>query len=150
MFTFKNQYRVNEEKQGFMKAFIVEGTAKSPYVCLDPDNKRFEIKGRSIPKDADAFYAPVLDWIEAYMLNPLPHTNFHFNLEFFNISSSKRILFVLYKLNEMVQAGFDVKVTWTTLENDEDMFEVGQDYAFMVNVPFTFVRISEADQVLVA
>lgn len=133
-----------------MKAFIVEATAKSPYVCLDPDNNRFEIKGRSIPKDAEGFYAPVLDWLEAYMLNPMPHTDFHFNLEFFNISSSKRILFILYKLNEMVEAGFNVQVTWTTLENDEDMFEVGQDYAFMVNVPFKFVRITETDKVLVA
>ena len=27
-------------------------------------------------------------------------------------------------------------------EDDEDMFEVGQDYAFMVKIPFEFVSYS--------
>ena len=59
-------------------------------------------------------------------------------LDFFNISSSKRLLFMLYKLNEILEKGGQSKVQWYYSEHDDDMFEVGQDYAFMVKVPFEF------------
>jgi hypothetical protein len=32
----------------------------------------------------------------------------------------------------------DVRVEWFYRQSDEDMFEVGQDYAYMVRVPFIF------------
>ena len=46
----------------------------------------------------------------------------------------------MYKLNELQAKGGDVKVQWFYSEADEDMFEVGQDYAFMVKIPFQFVE----------
>ena len=72
-------------------------------------------------------------------------TQFKINLEYFNIASSKRILFLLYKLNELAEANKEVSVEWHHRENDEDMFEVGQDYAYMVRVPFKFIEFVEAD-----
>jgi hypothetical protein len=67
------------------------------------------------------------------------------DLEYFNISSSKRILFLLYKLNELTESGMDVKVQWFYRQSDEDMFEVGQDYAYMVKVPFEFKEYIDND-----
>ena len=133
-----------------MKPLIIAPTDKTPSVTFDADSGVFEIKGRSIPKDAEEFYASTLDWLESYKLKPNEETVVSFNLEFFNISSSKRILFILYKLNEIVEAGHKVNVRWTTLENDDDMFEVGQDYAFMVNIPFEFIQTAKKEKALVA
>lgn len=121
-----------------VKPLIIEATEKTPSVVLDPESNHFEITGKSIPNDAEAFYNPILEWLEAYMAKPNARTSISFNLEFFNISSSKRILFILYRLNEMVDEGHDVRVKWCYAKNDDDMLEVGQDYAFMVKVPFEF------------
>lgn len=122
-----------------MEALRIQATIKTPEVLLDPTNQVFEIKGKSIPDNAEEFYTDILNWFDDYVANPLETTILKIDLEYFNISSSKRLLFLLYKLNEVAAAGKTVKVSWYYNESDEDMFEVGQDYAFMVKFPFEFV-----------
>ena len=104
-----------------------------------------EIKGRSIPDQPDEFWLPVLSWFESYLLDPSPNTTVKIDLEYFNISSSKRILFLLYKLNELVDKGKFAHVEWYYRQTDEDMYEVGQDYAYMVKVPFEFKEYIDPD-----
>ncbi len=122
-----------------MDALRIQATTKTPEVLFDPGNQIFEIKGKSIPDDAESFYDRVLAWFDDYVANPVEQTILKLDLEYFNISSSKRLLFLLYKLNELAGKGLNVKVVWQYNERDEDMYEVGQDYAFMVKVPFEFV-----------
>lgn len=128
-----------------MDILSIKATALTPLVMFDPVQGNMKIEGRSIPENADDFWMPVLNWFESYMLSPINSTIFSINLEYFNISSSKRILFLLYKLNELAENGFDVKVEWNYRKEDEDMFEVGQDYAYMVKVPFEFKENQESD-----
>ena len=123
---------------------------RTPFVELNQDRGYIELKGRSIPNDAEAFYAQILDWLDQYCSNPSTTTKVVMNLEYFNISSSKRILFLLYKLNELVDNGHDVSIEWHYKENDDDMFEVGQDYAFMVKVPFNFVSYTLEESLAIA
>lgn len=128
-----------------MKEIYLVATDKTPMVKLSP-NGEFEIAGKSIPEDAEDFFTPVLRWLDEYVTNPAANTRLSINLEYFNISSSKRILFILYKLNEMVSREHDVRVKWLYDDSDEDMYEVGQDYAFMVKIPFEFVEIDRMQQ----
>jgi len=125
-----------------MEALRIQETHKTPEVLFDPKNEVFEIKGKSIPDDAEVFFEGILNWIEDYVSNPNENTIIKIDLEYFNISSSKRILFLFYKLNELKEKGKNVKIIWHYNEEDEDMFEVGQDYAFMVKIPFDFVSYS--------
>lgn len=128
-----------------MDVLSIKATALTPCVFFDPTDGNMKIEGRSIPENADDFWMPVLNWFESYILSPTNSTTFSINLEYFNISSSKRILFLLYKLNELAEKGLDVKVEWNYRKEDEDMFEVGQDYAYMVKVPFVFKENKESD-----
>jgi hypothetical protein len=125
-----------------MEALRIQETHKTPEVLFDPKNEVFEIKGKSIPDDAELFFESILSWIEDYVSNPNENTVIKIDLEYFNISSSKRILFMFYKLNELKEKGKNIKIIWHYNEEDEDMFEVGQDYAFMVKIPFDFVSYS--------
>ena len=125
-----------------MEALRIQETHKTPEVLFDPINEVFEIKGKSIPDDAELFFESILSWIEDYVSNPNENTIIKIDLEYFNISSSKRILFMFYKLNELKEKGKNIKIIWYYNEEDEDMFEVGQDYAFMVKIPFDFVSYS--------
>ena len=123
-------------------------TTQTPRIDFDSKTGVMRIKGRCIPDAPDEFWLPVLNWFESYLLNPVENTVFRIDLEYFNISSSKRILFLLYKLNELADSGKEVRVEWRYRDSDEDMFEVGQDYAYMVKVPFEFVEYKEADLAL--
>ncbi len=128
-----------------MEKLSIEATALTPSISFDSLTGKMDVVGRSIPDNPDEFWMPVLNWFESYALAPNPVTVVSISLEYFNISSSKRILFLLYKLNELVEKGFEVKVEWNYRKEDEDMFEVGQDYAYMVKVPFEFRECSEVD-----
>ena len=140
-FLFKN-YSHLAHRNNNMEPLRIQATVKTPEVLFDPANEVFEIKGKSVPDDAEEFYHDILEWVEDYVSNPKENTIFKIDLEYFNISSSKRILFLFYKLNELKEKGNDIKIIWYYNEDDEDMFEVGQDYAFMVKIPFEFVSYS--------
>ena len=118
-------------------------TAHTPAIDFNSSTGLMRIKGRCIPDAPDEFWMPVLNWFESYLLEPIENTVFRIDLEYFNISSSKRILFLLYKLNELAEAGRSVRVEWRYKDSDEDMLEVGQDFACMVKVPFDFVEYKE-------
>lgn len=122
-----------------MQALNIKATDKTPEINFDPAAGIFIIKGKSIPSDAEDFYTPVLEWMDEYLKSPSVKTSVELNLEYFNITSSKRILFLLYKLNELIDSNKEVSVKWFYADTDDDMYEVGQDYAFMVKVPFQFV-----------
>ncbi|MCB9225445.1 MAG: DUF1987 domain-containing protein [Crocinitomicaceae bacterium] len=132
-----------------MEALRIQATVKTPEVLFDPSNNVFEIKGKSIPDNAEDFYTDILYWFDDYVANPNEETVLKIDLEYFNISSSKRLLFLLYKLNELADTEKKVKVLWYYNEADEDMFEVGQDYAFMVKVPFDFISYTLNESSLV-
>ena len=48
-------------------------------------------------------------------------------------------MFILYKLADMRNNGIDVNVIWHFSMDDDDMKEVGEDFACMVNLPFEFI-----------
>lgn len=131
-----------------MNGLSIEATAHTPMVNLNPVTGVMEIRGRSIPDDPEAFWGKILTWFDEYMREPYPNTLVKIDLEYFNITSSKRILFLLYKLNELVDNGLKAQVEWYYRKSDEDMYEVGQDYAFMVRVPFDFKEYSDSDYIV--
>lgn len=130
-----------------MEHLSIDSTTHTPYIYFNAQTGVMEIKGRSIPEQADEFWMPILNWFESYIHNPNKQTIFKIDLEYFNISSSKRILFLLYKLNNLAKITNSVKVEWYYREDDEDMFEVGNDYAYMVKVPFEFIMYNEVELV---
>ncbi|MCF6241175.1 MAG: DUF1987 domain-containing protein [Bacteroidales bacterium] len=119
-----------------MQAIKIKGTDDTPNVILDKDNGIFEISGRSLPEDVAAFYEPILEWLDEYAEDPLDKTVFNFKLEYFNTASSKLLLDVLLKLEDMYDDGKDVMVRWHYPDDDEDMEEAGEEYADIVEVPF--------------
>ncbi|MBR4440391.1 MAG: DUF1987 domain-containing protein [Bacteroidales bacterium] len=125
-----------------MRVIKIQGSDDTPKVILDADNNTFEISGRSLPEDVVAFYDPILDWLDEYAQNPLDKTVFNFKLEYFNTASSKLLLDVLLKLEDMYDAGHDVLVKWHYPDDDEDMEEAGEEYADIVEVPFEQVSYS--------
>lgn len=114
-------------------------TEVSPEVILDIENNIFSIKGKSVVSEVDYFYQPIINWLENIPLDFPSNINFIFDLEYFNVFSSKRILFLLYKLKDIKERGANIKVVWYFSFEDDDMKEVGEDFACMVNLPFEFV-----------
>ncbi|MCO5261022.1 MAG: DUF1987 domain-containing protein [Crocinitomicaceae bacterium] len=122
-----------------MEQLKLESSPSTPLISFDPVSGEMYIEGRAIPEDPDAFWMPVISWFESYMHKPAANTVFKVKLEYFNTSSSKRILFLLHKLNALVKEQNFASVEWYYRQEDEEMFEIGNDYAYMVKVPFEFI-----------
>lgn len=119
-----------------MEVIKIVGTDDTPSVTLDVANEIFEVSGRSLPEDVAAFYEPILDWLDRYSEEAAAKTIFNFKLVYFNTASSKMLLDILLKLEEMYESGKDVLIRWHFPEDDEDMEEAGEEYADIVEVPF--------------
>jgi hypothetical protein len=125
-----------------METIKIQGTEDTPKVILDKDTQVMEISGRSLPEDVASFYDPILTWLEEYAQSPNAKTIFNFKLVYFNTASSKLLLDILMKLEEIHEAGHDVIIRWHYPEDDEDMQEAGEEYADIVDVPFEQVSYS--------
>jgi hypothetical protein len=119
-----------------METIKIMGTDDTPTVILDAENDIFEISGRSLPEDVTAFYDPILNWLDEYAAAPNPKTIFTFKLVYFNTASSKLLLDILMKLEELHEDNKEVLIKWYYPEDDEDMQEAGEEYADIVDVPF--------------
>ena len=103
--------------------------------------------GRSIPINAEQFFSPILNWIEELSESSVSVIDFRFRFDFFNIASSKRILFILYKLADLQKLGVKVNIRWMYERMDEDMLEIGQDYSVMIeNLNFFFEEYDHVER----
>jgi hypothetical protein len=125
-----------------METIKIQGTEDTPKVTLDKENELMEISGRSLPEDVASFYDPILTWLDEYAQSPNKKTVFNFKLVYFNTASSKLLLDILMKLEEIHEAGHDVLIRWHYPEDDEDMEEAGEEYSDIVDVPFEQVSYS--------
>jgi len=123
-----------------MENLYIASTESTPLIDFNLETGVLILEGKSVPTETEDFYKPVLDWLDQYIQSPSSSTKLILKLEYFNIASSKKFLFVLYKLNELVEKGIDVTTNWLYHEDEDDMLEVGQDFELMVKIPFKFVE----------
>ncbi len=119
-----------------MDVIKIKGTDDTPNVILDAENNIIEFSGRSLPEDVATFYAPILQWIDEYAKAPNEKTNVVIKLEYFNTASSKMLLDMLLKFEDIYKEGHDLVVSWYYMEDDEDMEEACDEYADIVEIPF--------------
>ena len=119
-----------------MEVIKIMGTDDTPNVIFDAENEIFEISGRSLPEDVTAFYEPIISWLDEYAKNANEKSIINFKLVYFNTASSKMLLDILMKLEEIYESGKEVLVKWFYPEDDEDMQEAGEEYADIVDIPF--------------
>lgn len=122
-----------------MDSIKLIGTDDTPNVILDIENNIFEISGRSMPEDVADFYQPILDWMDNTLKKHEGKIIFTFKMNYFNTASSKLILDILIRLEELFADGKDITVHWYYEEDDEDMMDAGEEYAEIVDVPFKII-----------
>lgn len=127
-----------------MSPYVVQGTGETPGVILDKDAGKFEFTGKSLPEDAKEFYGPILAWFDDYMKVVNPKTVLKMKMDYFNTASSKMLLEVFERIKSMHEAGNNVVIEWHYHDDDEDMYDAGQDYSDMVGVPFEFISHQQA------
>lgn len=124
-----------------MKNLVINGEAKTPTINFNFQNGELLISGRSIPENSVEFYEPVIAWLDEYKTSNGKALKIDIKLEYFNTSSSKCILDLFKKLEELKEVQKDIAIKWFYEEDDEDMEEAGQDFQAIINVPMELISV---------
>lgn len=123
-----------------METINIAGTEDTPEIILDEANKKYAISGRSLPEDVSTFYAPVMRWLDDLEIKPIKDLEFEIKLEYFNTASSKIILDILMKIEDINnKSEGNMKIKWFYDSSDEDMLEAGEEYKELVDLQFDMV-----------
>ncbi|HPY81891.1 MAG: DUF1987 domain-containing protein [Bacteroidales bacterium] len=126
-----------------MEAFIIEKTEETPEIILNPAEHIFKISHRSLPENANGFYAPVFEWLEEFRQNlPDDDIQFVFELEYFNTATAKQIAKILLLL-EKISHEVSLEIIWKYRKEDVDMMSSGLRYSKLLDVEFSIQEIEE-------
>ena len=123
-----------------MKLYYKESSEVTPLVSLNPDKGVLIIDGNCNLEEPESFFNGISTWINKYSKNPYENTVLTINLASINISSSKFLLNIIYQLEKIHEKGNDVKIRWVYNNDEDGNFELGNDYAEMVSLPFEFIE----------
>tara|TARA_B100001245_G_C22827207_1_gene397926 strand:- start:271 stop:651 length:381 start_codon:yes stop_codon:yes gene_type:complete len=119
----------------------IEATKTSPFIMLDSENKKIELKGKSTPENAVQFYYPVINNIKKLFSEVTGEIQVHFALEYFNTSSSKCLFDMLKVLKALEEHERTIIVNWYYEEDDEDMIETGEDFEDLLGLTFNYIEL---------
>jgi hypothetical protein len=125
-----------------MEHLVIAKTDDTPEIDFNPGTKEMKISGRSLPEDVTTFYSPVLAWLDELEETPSGAFKFIVSLEYFNTASSKLILDILMRLEDIHTGGSNtIEIIWNYDKRDTDMEEAAEEYSELVEVPFQIVGI---------
>lgn len=122
-----------------MENYYLEGSDKTPAITLNAESGEMIFSGKSIPENSANLYEPVMEWIDGYIQTPAENTTFVVKLEYFNTSSSKYLLEIFRRFEELFKTGRKVAIQWYYELEDEDMQESGDDFRDILRIPVELI-----------
>jgi hypothetical protein len=117
----------------------IEGSKTIPTISFQCG--KLNISGRSVPSDSKKLFEPLLQVFYTYSLNPEEITEFNIQLEYLNSDTNRALMNLLFMAEKLYNEGKKVVVRWYYRNNDQLMFEQGNIFKSLVEVPFSFVTI---------
>jgi hypothetical protein len=124
-----------------MRGLKILPTKNSPEIVLSPEGS-IQIKGRSIHENVNEFFAPVEKWVAEYIKIPAEITCVDINLEYFNSASAKVFIHLLEQVKHVNLKNKKFVINWYYEDGDEDILERGEYFSSILDVPFTFIKLS--------
>jgi hypothetical protein len=121
----------------------IEGSFSTPSLVYDAANFELRIEGRIIPEDPEICFLPLHEWVDKFELSEQKEVTVTLLLFYYNTSSSKRLVELFKRLDELNNNGKAVTINWEYEEDDEDCLDDGADYKKMLNLPFNIIEVKE-------
>ncbi len=122
------------------KLYII-GTSLSPEIDFHIEEKRFLLKGRSMPENSEAFFNPILGWLTDNLKFQFVKANFDVALDYYNTGSFIRLMALFNLLQELNKTGNEFTIRWICEGEDEDNIADGESFKAVVNIPFEIIQV---------
>ena len=124
-----------------MQELRILSTKNSPEISLSPDGL-IKVKGRSIHANVIDFFKPVESWVNEYVKAPADLTRIDIDLEYCNSASSKLLIQIFQKISQVNLLHKKFQINWYYEDGDEDIFERGEYFSSVLNIPFNFIKVT--------
>ncbi len=116
-------------------------TDKTPEIIFNPEKSTISIEGKCVPENAREFFTDVFNALEEFAKQSNGLT-LDINLDYFNTSSSKKILDLLFEIRNKDKYNFNsTRIIWRYFEDDNEMLESGQMFEEIIGTKFEFQSI---------
>lgn len=112
-----------------MTNIFIAATASSPEVDFRFDERLLSLKGESYPENAALFWGQIIQAVQHFIEHDKSGEAITVNVElaYFNSSSTKMLFSLFDALNEKASAGTTVILNWYHDEDDDTIYEFGQE-----------------------
>jgi hypothetical protein len=117
----------------------IEGSKTMPAITFR--NGKLNIIGRSIPADSQGLYEPLFKLLFSYSKHPEDSTEINIQLDYLNSDSNRALMNLLLVAEKIYDKGNKVLVRWYYKNNDSGMFDQGNIFKSLIEVPFSFEPI---------
>jgi hypothetical protein len=124
-----------------MENFILQGTEIVPSINFNAEDGLLKISGKMVSISAIeySYLGPILEWVNAYSLNPAKKTRLEFDIEYCSSGGVMIIYQVLQIFDKLYKNSYDISVAWHYFEDDEDTEEKGLQLQELFKLPFELV-----------
>ena len=119
-----------------MENYHIRSTDRTPEILIDFTNHNVILKGVCAPENSKLYFEEILSKIKT-LLNTKKITTFTFDLEYFNSSSSKKILDILNQIRQSSHSSCHI-INWSYDEDDEEILESGEIFEEVSELKFNF------------
>lgn len=124
-----------------MNELKIEATSNTPQVHFSMQNEIQSIVGLSTPIDSFEFYRPLIQWVNDHQDLLKSQTVFRFELNYFNSSSMKALLWLIQAIANGITDGKTWSIEWVVTEDDEFMEEAGESFQSLIDVPISIIKM---------
>ena len=127
-----------------MESLTINSIQKQmPTIELDADSGLLTFSGQCYMENADKFFKPVFEWLERYLSTPKLTIIFEMQMDYFNTSSAKCLWEIFIRLERYAKNDEgDVIVRWHFEDDDENTWELFEDFKTEVDLNFEHVNTS--------
>ena len=121
----------------------IDSTQSTPVIFCDVQAGIVEMRGDSYPENSFGLFAPVMDWIEAYLRETDRTLTLNLHLLYLNTSSVKAMMDIFDLLEEAHGKGRRVVTNWYYDEQNERVAELAGEFKEDCTFPFAIVQRAE-------
>ncbi len=122
-----------------MRNLYIKGNKHSLDVTCDGGLGILVLKGASYPDNSVEFYEPTFKWTKEYIFKTRKPIQVDLKLQYIDTSSTKCIFDLLEILETYLEKGGEIRINWYYEEDDDDMFETGEEFAEDTDLTFNMI-----------
>lgn len=118
-----------------MNDLIIEATEDTPEVNLNASTGVLRITGRAFSNDIAGLFKKINDWLDQYILNPVPETTLMLQIDYSNSVSNRLVYDLVVKCKGVLDKGKNLKIKWYHYEDSDDSIYYANLVAKLINFP---------------